>query len=194
MNDYEIARIPTVLAAIRRDTEAVGFTLASEPKTGSLLRALAASKPGGRFLELGTGTGVGTAWLLAGMDAGSCLSSVDSDPKVQEIARRHLGHDSRVAFHLADGAAFLERSTRERFDLIYADTWTGKFTHLDLALSLLTVGGMYFVDDLLPPPSWPDDHPPKVPALIAALESRRGFVSTKLAWASGLMMLVRTDA
>jgi predicted O-methyltransferase YrrM len=194
MNDDEIAQIPAVLDAIRRDTEAVGFALASEAKTGALLRALAASKPGGRFLELGTGTGVGTAWLLAGMDAGSQLASVDSDPKVLEIARRHLGHDPRVTFHLGDGAAFLERSARERFDLIYADTWPGKFTHLDLALSLLALGGVYFVDDLLPQLSWPDGHAAKVPALIAELESRGGFITTKLAWASGLMMLVRTKA
>jgi hypothetical protein len=32
-----------------------------------------------------------------------------------------------------------------------------------------------------------------VPALIEDLESRSGFVSTKMAWASGLMMLVRTE-
>ena len=194
MNDHEIARIPAALGGIRRDTERIGFALASEPKTGSLLRALAASKPGGKFLEIGTGTGVGTAWLLAGMDAHSRLTSVDSDPKVLEIARRHLGHDSRVTFRLVDGATFLEQSVQQQFDLIYADAWPGKFTHVDLALSLLKVGGIYFVDDLLPQASWPEGHAPKVAALIAELESRPGFVATKLAWASGLMVLVRTNA
>ena len=54
---------------VRKDTEELGFTMASEPKTGALLAVLAASKPGGQFLELGTGTGLGTAWLLSGMDA-----------------------------------------------------------------------------------------------------------------------------
>ena len=54
--------------------------MASEPKTGALLAALAASKPGGRLLELGTGTGLGTAWLLSGMDADSHLDTVDTDP------------------------------------------------------------------------------------------------------------------
>ena len=63
MNDHRIPQIPAALGGIRRDTEGIGFALASEPKTGSLLRALAASKPGGKFLEIGTGTGVGTAWL-----------------------------------------------------------------------------------------------------------------------------------
>lgn len=193
MNDHDIAQTPAALDAILRDSARIGFALASEPKTGSLLRALAASKPGGRFLEIGTGTGVGTAWLLAGMDADARLSSVDSDAKVSQVARRHLGHDARVTFHHADGAVFLAQAAPAQFDLIYADAWPGKFTHLDLALSLLKTGGIYFVDDLLPQPNWPEGHAPKVPVLIADLERRRGFVATKLAWASGLMMLVRTD-
>ena len=193
MDDRTIIETPSVLEAIQRDTARAGFTIASEPKTGSLLRTLAASKPGGRFLELGTGTGVGTAWLLTGMDAGSHLDSVDSDPGVQEIARRHLGHDDRVTFHVADGAAFLEQSRPQQFDLIYADAWPGKFSHLEVALSLLRISGIYLVDDLMPQANWPEGHAPKVRLLIEQLEARHGFVSTKLDWASGLMILVRAD-
>ena len=192
MDDDSISHVPPVLAAIESDTDQIGFRLASERRTGSLLRALAASKPGGRFLELGTGTGVGTAWLLAGMDQHARLVSVDSDSDVQNVAKRNLGHDSRVTFHLGDGAAVLESAT-ERFDLIYADAWPGKFTHLDRALSLLNRGGIYFIDDLLPQPNWPEGHAPRVPALIEDLERRSGFVAVKMAWASGLMLLVRTD-
>ncbi len=194
MNDHEITDVPSTLDTIRQETERVGFTLGSEPKTGALLRALAASKPGGQFLELGTGTGVGTAWLLSGMDASSHLVTVDSDAKVSDIARRNLGHDPRVTFHLGDGGEFLRKATPQQFDFIYADAWPGKFSHLDGALSLLKIGGIYFIDDLLPQPSWPEGHATKVPVLIADLERRRGFVATKLAWASGLMILVRTRA
>ncbi len=192
MNDHDITQVPDVLDEIRRETARVGFSLASDPQTGSLLRTLAASKPGGRFLELGTGTGVGTAWLLAGMDASARLITVDTDAGVLAIARRHLGHDPRVTFHVSDGGAFLERSPPDHFDLIYADAWPGKFTHLETALSLLVIGGMYIVDDLLPRPSWPEGHAPRVSALLAALERRPGCVLTKLAWSSGLLMLVRT--
>lgn len=194
MNDLDITDTPGVLDAVYRDSELAGFTMGSEPKTGSFLRALAASKPGGRFLELGTGTGIGTAWLLAGMDLSSHLDSVDSDPTVQEVARRHLGHDARVTFHVADGGTFLEQSRSQEFDFIYADAWPGKFSHLGLALSLLRTGGIYLVDDLLPQPNWPEGHAPKVPVLISELECQHGFVATKLAWASGLMILVRTHA
>ena len=91
MNDTEFRRAPEAVRGIVADTEAISFTMISEPKVGSLLATLAASKPSGRFLELGTGTGHGTAWLLHGMDAASSLDTVDSDDRVVAIARRHLG-------------------------------------------------------------------------------------------------------
>jgi len=191
MNDSEIRRQPGAVTAILGDTEALGFTMASEPKVGSLLAVLAASKPRGRFLELGTGTGHGTAWLLAGMDASSTLETVDTDATVVAVARRHLGTDGRVSFHVMDGGQFLQQSRSSQFDLIYADAWPGKFTHLDQALSLLCPGGVYIIDDLLPQPNWPEGHAQKVPALIDDIERRGEFATVRLAWASGLMLVVR---
>jgi len=164
--------------------------MASEPKVGALLAVLAASKPGGRLLELGTGTGHGTAWLLSGMDPGATLDTVDTDPEVVAVARQHLGADSRVTFHVMDGAEFLRRSSG-RFDLIYADAWPGKFSHLDEALSLLPPGGMYVIDDLLPQSNWPEGHAAKVPLLMDDIERREEFIAVRLAWASGLMLVVR---
>jgi len=194
MRDEDISRTPGVLGDIWRGGEALGFSMASEPKTGAFLRTLVAGKPGGRFLEIGTGTGVGTAWLLAGMDGASSLVTIESDSRVLDIARAHLGHDRRVSFRLGDGAEILGQlaAADERFDLVYADAWPGKFSDLDLALSLVSIGGIYFIDDLLPQANWPDGHAAKVPLLISHLEGLADFVSVKLAWASGLMMLVRT--
>ncbi len=142
MNDSEPTRAPDAFAAVVRDTEASGFTMVSEPKVGAFLATLAASKPGGRLLELGTGTGHGTAWLLFGMDPTARLDTVDTDATVVAIARRHLGSDTRVTFHVADGAAFITQTPRSQFDLIYADAWPGKFSHLDEALALLKPGGI----------------------------------------------------
>jgi predicted O-methyltransferase YrrM len=191
MNDSEILRQPDAAARILGDTEALGFNMVSEPKVGALLAVLAAAKPAGRLLELGTGTGHGTAWLLAGMDKASTLDTVDTDANVVAVAQRHLGSDSRVRFHVMDGAQFLERSPSRQFDLIYADAWPGKFSHLDAALALLRPGGMYVIDDLLPQPNWPEGHAPKVPALIDDIERRGEFSTVRLAWASGLMLVVR---
>jgi predicted O-methyltransferase YrrM len=190
MDHAEIIRVPPVVQAIEYDTQRMGFTMASDRRTGSLLRVLAAAKPAGRILELGTGTGIGTAWLLAGMDSSSKLDSVDQDSTVQEVAKRHLDDDSRVMFHVANGEQFLAEA-RTPYDLIFADSWAGKFNHLDDALSLLRVGGIYFIDDLLPQPNWPEDHAGKVATLVNDLESRKEYEVAKLDWASGLMILVR---
>lgn len=192
MTDDEIIRRPPALDAILAETSALGFTMVSEPRVGALLAALAASKPSGRLLELGTGTGHGTAWLLFGMDPHSTLDTVDTDPNVVGIARRHLGSDPRVTFHISDGAALIQAAQLGSFDLIYADAWPGKFSHLDDALALLRPGGVYVIDDLLPQPNWPEGHAPKVPNLIDDLERRPEFVTTRLAWASGLMLVVRS--
>jgi hypothetical protein len=50
------------------------------------------------------------------------------------------------------------------------------------------------IDDLLPQSNWPEGHAVKVAALGNQLDNRAGFVATRLAWASGLMILVRTAA
>lgn len=191
MNDTVDLGRPTALNAIERDTTAVGFTMISESRTGALLRTLAASKVGGAFLELGTGTGASTAWILDGMDPAATLLTVDGEAKYVEVARRHLGHDRRVTFRVGDGASLLREIRERQFDLIFADTWPGKFDHLEDALALLRPGGLYVIDDLLPQPNWPDDHAPKVVALVAKLERDRRFTVCKLCWSSGIIIATR---
>ena len=125
------------LDAIRGESHAMGFSMGSEDATGSVLRGLAATRPRGRFLELGTGTGMGTAWLLAGMCEDSILDTVDNDATAQAVARHHLDSDARATFHLGDAANFLANAPRGEYDFVFADTWAGKFTHLKLALRLI---------------------------------------------------------
>ena len=165
--------------------------MSSDALTGSLLRTLVASKPGGTFLELGTGCGLGTSWLLDGMDSASSLISVDNDRHPQAIARDELGADPRLHLLLEDGSAFLAR-TPQSFDLIYADAWPGKYSDLDRALALVKPGGIYFVDDMLPQPNWPEGHGVKAAALLARLSALDGFQTTSLDWSTGLIICVRT--
>jgi predicted O-methyltransferase YrrM len=165
--------------------------MASEPRTGALLRALAASKPGGRMLELGTGTGLATAWLLDGMDAGSSLVSVDTDEQVQQVARETLGHDRRLALVTADACGFLWRQKHCSFDLVFADAMPGKYIALDEALELVRSGGYYIVDDMLPQPNWPEGHDLKAAALMEQLAQDKRFRAAAMAWASGIIVMVR---
>lgn len=191
MNEADYLRLPPVLESIEAETKAIGFKMGSERTAGSLLRTLAASKPAARFLELGTGTGISTSWLLDGMDADSFLTTVDNDAAGVEIARRRLGADRRVQFHVADGSEFLDSLQGKLYDLIFADTWPGKFRDLDLALALLAPGGFYVIDDLLPQLNWPEGHAPKVSGLMHSLSERENLVICPMAWSSGLFLAVK---
>jgi predicted O-methyltransferase YrrM len=193
MVDLSQSHPPAVLQDILIATQTLGFGLSSDALTGSLLRTLAASKPAGQVLELGTGTGAGACWLLDGMDAAARLHTVDVNTENVEIAKRYLGHDRRVTFYVEDGEAWLRRARSDgmKFDLIFADAMPGKYVALDDALALLKLGGLYVVDDLLPQPTWPEDHAEKVPVLIAALEARRDLRLTKLDWSTGLIVATR---
>jgi predicted O-methyltransferase YrrM len=188
--DEASVRTPAQHARILARSRDAQFTMNSDVLTGSLLRSLAASKPRGALLELGTGCGLGSCWLLDGMDPDSRLTSIDNDPAVQAIAREELGADPRLTFVLEDGGTFLERCD-SRFDLIYADAWPGKYSHLERALGLLHPGGIYVIDDMLPQPNWPADHPPKVAALLDTLDQLRGFEIAKLAWSTGVVICTK---
>ena len=179
---------PQSIDAIWQDTVAAGFTMPSDHKTGSLLCTLAASRPRGRLLELGTGTGLSAAWILHGMDVDSTLDSVDNDPTVIAIARRHLDRDSRLQLHIQDGADFLAHAPAECYDLIFADAWPGKYSDLDPAISALKTGGLYIIDDMLPQPNWPDGHSDNVRLLCGTLESRTDLRIAKLNWSTGVII------
>lgn len=188
--DYDAisTKPPAALIAIERDTEALGFDMPSVRETGALLRHLAALKPASKILELGTGTGLGSCWLLDGMEQSSHLVTVDNDENVLTVARRYLSTDPRVTVLNEDAVSYLEQSPQNEFDLIFADAWPGKFSHLDQALSLLASEGCYVVDDLLPQSNWPDGHASRISPFIENLRARNEFVVEYREWASGILI------
>ncbi len=193
MDDLVYLSPPAALEIILERTKALGFDMPSEPQVGAILRVLAASKPGGRILELGTGTGISGAWLLDGMDQDAQLISVDTNADLQTIARDVLGPDPRLKLVTEDGASFIRRQAEGAFDLIFADAMPGKYEALNDTLMLLKVGGLYVVDDMLPQTNWPEGHASKVSSLLKDLSAKQSFEVVRLAWSTGLVILARND-
>ena len=191
MNDSKNIREPGVISSIWHATREIGFSMASEPLTCSFLRTLAASRPGAKFLELGSGTGLSTAWLLDGMNATATLTTVDNNKTALEVLRHHLGNDKRLTVVCSDGDEFIKSIAGQRFDFIFADTWSGKYQMLDETLALLNPGGLYVIDDMLPQPNWPEGHAEKVTALVEKLERLPMFFTSKISWASGLIVATK---
>ncbi len=187
----DFSPIPGSYSEILKSTVESGFTMASDLATGSLLRTLAASKPGGRFLELGTGTGLSTSWILEGMDHNSRLTSIDFDAAFLGIAQKYLGNDPRLDLQCIDGEDWIRANLAKRFDCIFADTWHGKYLLLDEIMEMLKIGGLYIVDDMLPQPNWPEGHAEKAEKFVKKLESMHNLYLTKLHWSTGIIIATR---
>ena len=189
--ESEIQNVPVAYYSIESATKEMGFTMPSDILTCSLLKTLAASKPNGRFLELGTGTGLSTAWILDGMDKNSTLISIDYDSNLLQIAQKNLGRDTRLHLKCIDGEAWVNQNLGQKFDYIFADTWHGKYLMLDEVLEMLNVGGLYIIDDMLPQENWPEGHAEKALKLEKYLENRKDLKLTKLHWATGIIIAVK---
>ncbi|SDJ23488.1 O-methyltransferase [Natribacillus halophilus] len=184
--------VPHVAEQIHKEIEDIGFTMTCDQETATLLRTLAASKSRGRLLELGTGAGYSTSWILAGMDEESSLITVEVDKKLHQIAKKYLSSDSRVEFVTGDGETFIRSADDHTFDFIFADTWPGKLSALDETLQLLNKGGFYIIDDLLHQEDWPEPHWAQIKALVSDLAAREDLTITKLNWSTGLIIATKT--
>ena len=190
MIDIAITNIGEVYEKIKSATDELKFNMASDLQTGNLLKTLAASKSAGRFLELGTGTGLATSWIAAGMDEKSSLISIDNNNLLMDVARKYI-KDNRIEFVLADGYEWILSYKGGKFDFIFADAMPGKYDLFEETIGMLNGSGFYIIDDMLPQSNWPFAHDEKVNALINNLESRNDLLVTKLNWSTGIIIVVK---
>ncbi|HET9050170.1 MAG TPA: GNAT family N-acetyltransferase [Candidatus Dormibacteraeota bacterium] len=183
---------PRRAAAARALGEHTGFTLSCEPGVGALLGVLAAAVPtGGRILEIGTGCGVGTAWIVEGLGSRGDVEvvSVESDERRHTVATE-VGWPPFVRLVHGDGTAVVRDGGA--FDLVFADAPAGKLDGLDATIGATRRGGVLVVDDMRAP-SGPGD--PAVDAAYGAVRRRllhaADLQAAELDHGSGVIVAVR---
>ena len=184
--------VPPLVAAATARARQAGFPMSCHPVVGRLLAVLAAHLPeGARVLELGTGTGVGTAWMVSGLMPRTDVSvtSVEKDPGTAAAAAGgywppfvSLRCDDALDV-LAEGGAF---------DLIFADAPGGKWVGLDRSVAALRPHGLLIVDDMTPLPNWTDTHEASQDKVRQTLMSAPELTSVELAVGSGVILSVRS--
>jgi predicted O-methyltransferase YrrM len=138
----------SLVRAAHDRADAAGFTISSEPPAGELLAVLAAAvPPEGRILEIGTGAGVGLAWIVTGLAGRTDVEvrSVEQDPEVGAVAAAG-DWPSNVTLHGGDVLTLFD--TLGTFDLIFADAQGGKWHGLDRTIAALAPRGHLLVDDM----------------------------------------------
>ena len=132
--------IPLGYKQIKEATDQLKFSMASALETGKLLRTLATSKPSGRFLELGTGTGLATAWVADGLDENSSLISIDTDELLLNVAGKYI-NNRKVELILGNAYEWIKNYDGKKFDFIFADAMPGKYDLFEETIDLLNTGG-----------------------------------------------------
>ena len=135
------------------------FERSSIPEIGRLLAVLAATRPLGRFAEIGTGCGVGSAWVADALAAESSLVTVElDDDRAAAAARLFADHPSVTVIH-GDWHELLP--SEAPFDLLFFDGGHWKrgdvLAESEQALSLVAPGGIVLIDDLTPESMWPEE-------------------------------------
>jgi predicted O-methyltransferase YrrM len=134
------------LVAARQRAEEVGVG-AVDPVTGSALRMLAALSGAKHAVEVGTGAGVSTLWLLKGLTTDCVLTSIDAEAEHQRLAKASLAEagvpSGRVRLIAGRALDVLPRLSDGGYDLMLCDgPPTEGQDYLAAALRLLRPGGV----------------------------------------------------
>src|SRR5439155_1053023 len=107
----------------------LGFPQSSMPQVGSLLRLLAAQRGRTRVGELGTGCGVGAAWIVSALPPTIPFVSVEVDPTLAEAAAELFAEDENVTVLQGDWHELMP--TEAPFDLLFYDGGGKQHPELD---------------------------------------------------------------
>jgi predicted O-methyltransferase YrrM len=134
------------LSAARARAAEVGVA-AVDAATGAVLRLLTAAVGAKAAVELGTGAGVSTLWLLRGLTPDGILTSVDSDGEHQRLAKASLADagvpSGRVRLIQGRALEVLPRLSEAAYDVVFCDAARSENgDYLAAALTLLRPGGI----------------------------------------------------
>lgn len=145
---------PLVLRALAL-AESLGFEKSCQPEDGALLHVLAACRGITRAAEIGTGAGVGAAWIVSALPPQTPFFSAETDPTLAARAGELFAADPNVTILVGPWEETLPPEAP--FDLLFADGG-GAQDDIDGTLSLLAPGGMAVLDDFSFDPALPDPH------------------------------------
>ena len=153
-----------------------GFVSFCRNETGRLLATLAASR-GGTLAELGTGTGVGAAWLRSGLAPGARLVTAELDARLADTAAEVFAGDDQVEVLAADWQTLVDRGP---FSLLFCDASLPEAADPAIVAELMEPGGLVVVDDFVPASMWPPLVDGRVDVLRQAWLEHPGFAACEV--------------
>ena len=151
--------VPNLVHSAEALATAMRFERSSIPEIGRLLAVLVAARPQGRCAEIGTGCGVGSAWIADALGPDGSLVTVELDEDRAAAASRLFADRQNVRVLQGDWHELLPPEAP--FDLLFFDGGYWKrgdvAAESEQALSLVASGGLVVIDDLTPESLWPEE-------------------------------------
>ena len=157
-----------------------GFEKSCSDEAGRLLQVLAAQRGRTRVGEIGTGCGVGAAWILSALPPETPFLSVELDPERAAAAAELLAEDEHARVLQGNWADVLPPEAP--FDLLFADGGGQAMKTNPEVLDLLAPGGTLVLDNLTPGRSGADPvrelwlHHPRLAAIELQLSPREAAI------------------
>ncbi|CAM5215409.1 tRNA 5-hydroxyuridine methyltransferase [Ureibacillus acetophenoni] len=145
--------IPELVRASKDLAKENKFEHSCSDEAGRLLSVLAAQVTQGKILEIGTGFGVGSSWILSVISPNVQLISVDHSKEKIELVSETIRHD-QVEFIHGDWKEVIPKGP---FQFIFADAVAAKTIEGEQLVNALEVGGMLFMDDFTPEEHFPEE-------------------------------------
>ena len=175
-----------------------------QPGAGAALSLLAATVGARSVVEIGTGTGVGSLWLLRGMQPDGVLTTVDVEPEHQRVARETFKAaeiaSNRVRLISGRALEVLPRLTDAAYDLVFCDAEKTEYPdYLEQAFRLLRPGGIVVFDNALwegrvADPAQRDEQTTAIRDLGRSMREDDRFLSALLPCGDGLLCGVKREA
>ncbi|MDX6490271.1 MAG: hypothetical protein QOD43_516 [Gaiellaceae bacterium] len=135
---------------------ALPFERSCIPEVGRLLHVLAGQRGRARVGEIGTGTGVGAAWMVSALPPGVPFVTVELDADRAAAASRLFADDENATVLHGDWHELMP--PQAPFDLLFYDGGGKQHPEVDgdAVIRLLAPGGTVVLDDLTPGRPSPD--------------------------------------
>jgi len=195
--DY--AAEPELIRSARRHADELGVESVT-PATGSQLAVIAGLTQAKNIVEVGTGAGVSSLWLLSA-SKDSVLTTIDSEPEYQNVAKETFKNSSiapnRVRAITGKALNVMGNMAESAYDLVFIDIDPEDLEEiLPTAVSLVRPNGAIVIAhalwrDRVPNPALRDDETSGIRSALRSFESSDDFTSTISMVGDGLLIVYK---
>ncbi|MFN6473686.1 MAG: O-methyltransferase [Nostoc sp. SerVER01] len=154
MTSYGVASIPPLVQQAQSLAAQLEFSESSLPEVGRLLQVLTNHITQGQIAEIGSGCGVGAAWIVSTLNPDTTFITIESNGDRATLVQQLFAHNSNVRVLQGDWHDLLSYAP---FDLLFADGGNAKVVEPQILINALKLGGFIILDDLTPEEYWPPE-------------------------------------